>query len=351
MQDQASLRILLHRPHSGAGSVGVSVMPPAPLPIGRLFAGQKAAEAVERAALVFNICGAAQAAATGAALGVPPARDAGRRMLTETLRDHAVKLAVLWPEALGMTPDATALGAVSALAEDRGAALGRALLGADGLPADLAGFETWLDAADTAPARVLARLWRGWEPRWGAVTLPLWPGLSPSGLDLARAMWHGAPFETGLPAIHAAHPLLRAIATRQGRSLVWRLAARLVDAAAALDALAGRAPLPAARALGPGVGVAPAARGTMLVQGQLERGRVTALARLSPTDVALHEDGLMARALATLPAEPDAPLEAVARLVIEAVDPCLPYQLAFAPAAAAGPTEETPHVHRLRLLG
>jgi hypothetical protein len=350
MHDQGCLRITLHLPAKGAGWVGVSVAPPRPLPVERLFVGQTAEEAAQRAGLVFNICGAAQTAATGAALGLTATADAPRRILMETLRDHAVKLAVAWPEAVGMTPDAAAIGALAALKRDRGTALRLALFGPDGLPGDLAGFETWLDEADTAPARVLARAWRGWEPRWGAVTLPLWPALSATALDMTRAEWQGAPFETGLPAIHAAHPLLRAIAARHGRSLVWRLAARLVDAGAALEALAGRAMPPAPRSLAPGFGAAHAARGLMLVQGRVENRRVAAMSRLSPTDVALHPEGLMARALATLPAAPDAPLEAVARLIVEAVDPCLPSRIHFRPPDA-GQTEESSDVHRLRLLG
>lgn len=359
MQQPATLTITLHRLGGGTGGVGATVTPPPALPLDRLFGGLTAAEAAERAGLVFNICGAAQSAATAAALGAAPRADAPRRMLIETLRDHALKLAVIWPETLGMAPEHDALGAVASLPGDDGTTLRAALFGPEGLPRDLAGFETWMQAGATAPARVLAHVWQEWSPDWGKVRLPLWPGLSAAGIDFARAEWRGGAFESGLPALHADAPLLVAIAAKQGRSLVWRLAARLVDAAVALDALAGRAAAPVPRALGEGVGAAPAARGTMLVRGTLEKGRVTGLSRLSPTDAALHEDGLLARMLATLPAEADAPSMAVAALMVEAADPCLPHIIRASPpgedrrALGRDPKsiEENINVHRLRLLG
>jgi hypothetical protein len=345
MLDQPALRIVIDR--TACGAVVSAVEPPPPLPVARLFLGQSPQTAARRAAMVFNVCGAAQEAAVRAALGLAPDPGAPRRVLMETLRDHALKLAVGWPKAVGLDPDPVALAAVARLGADGGAALRAALIGPEGLPADLAGFETWLAAGRTAPARVLARVWHGWDAGWGRVDLPLWTtGDSPP--DFARAEWRGGPFECGLPAVHAAHPLLAALAARQGRGLVWRLAARLADAALALDALAADAPPPAAASPEPGFGVARAARGAMLVRAAAEDGRVTRLDRLSPTDAALHPDGLLARMLDTLPSAPDAPLAAVVALAVEAADPCLACTLTLADTATAAETDD---VHSLRLLG
>jgi hypothetical protein len=343
MLDQQTLSIRIDR--TACGMVVRDVVPPAPLPVARLFLGQTPVEAARRAGMVFSVCGAAQAAAVRAAFGLVAEPDSASRLLHETLRDHALKLAIGWPQALGHEADPLALAAVARMGADRGAALGLRLFGASGAPTDLADFEYWLKTADTAPARVLAAVWQGWDDAWGAVDLPLWsPAMGAP--DPAGAGWQGRPAETGLTAVHADHPLLRAIAARRGRGLVWRLAARLVDAAAALDALAHDLPPPLPRALEPGFGMAQAARGAMLVQGAIAGGVVTRLDRLSPTDAALHPDGLLARALDTLPTVPDAPLAAVAALLVEAVDPCLPCKLTVADKA---PAKETPDVHCLRL--
>lgn len=343
MLDAQTLFIRIDR--TACGMVVAEVEPPAPLPLARLFLGQTPEVAAQRAGMVFSVCGAAQAAAVRAAFGLPLAPDAGPRILHETLRDHALKLAVGWPRALGLDPDPLALAAVARMGADRGAALGLRLFGAEGAPGDLADFEHWLKAADTAPARVLATVWHGWDDAWGAVDLPLWsPAMGAP--DPAGGGWVGRPAETGLPALHAGHPLLMALAARRGRGLLWRLASRLVDAAAALKTFADDAPPPMPQALAPGFGMAQAARGAMLVQGGAAGGVVTRLDRLSPTDAALHPDGLLARALDTLPTAPDAPLAAVAALLVEAVDPCLPHTLTVADKA---PAKETSDVHCLRL--
>ena len=342
MLDPQTLQIRIER--TACGMVVSSVDAPAPLPVARLFLGQTPEAAAQRAGMVFSVCGAAQTAAVRAAFGLPVEAETGPRILHETLRDHALKLAVAWPQALGHDPDPLALAAVTRMGADNGAALGLRLFGPMGAPRDMADFEHWLDVADTAPARALATVWQGWDDAWGAVDLPLW---SPSmGVPDPDGAWGGQPAETGLPAQHADDPLLRALAAKRGRGLPWRLAARLVDAAAALDALAGRAPLPAPVTLAPGFGMAPAARGAMLVQGAAVGGLVSRLDRLSPTDAALHPDGLLARALDTLPTDPAAPLAAVAALLVEAVDPCIAHVIDWADPATP---KERPDVHCLRL--
>jgi hypothetical protein len=65
----------------------------------------------------------------------------------------------------------------------------------------------------------------------------------------------------------------------------------------------------------------------MLVQAAVEKGRVVAIARLSPTEFALHPHGVLATALDALPRQRRAPLRQVAALTLESVDPCLPHRL------------------------
>jgi hypothetical protein len=150
-------------------------------------------------------------------------------------------------------------------------------------------------------------------------------------VDFAAAEIGGGPVETGLAARAADHQLMAEVADRRGRGPVWRLVARLVDVARLAEGAA-----PAAFSPAPGFGVAEASRGTLVVRGATDgAGRVTAFARLTPTDAALHPRGALARALAALPADPAAPLAAVAALTVEGIDPCVPWRLTLREAAHA----------------
>ncbi len=305
------------------------VAPQAPR-VAHLVVGKPVEEAARRVGLVSNACAAAQEGAARAAFGLPPLPDAGLRIARESLREHALKLASAWPRAIGMAPDRTTLGAVAKLSADDGAALSAALFGPGGAPRRIEEFEEWMQAGETAPARVLHHVWTRWDARWARADLPLWrPGAPLFGVDWHAAEIAGGPVDASVAARVADCDLMREIAARRGRGLAWRLAARLVDAQRLIAGLADGAPDEVPLALDLGVGVANAARGAMLVQAAVQRGRVTALARLSPTDFALHPHGALATALDALPRQRRAPLARVAALTVESVDPCIAHRLVF----------------------
>ena len=312
----------------GAGGVEVRIDAPPALSIARMTAGKPPEEAARLAGLVFNACSAAQEGAARAAFGLPPAPGAARRIAEEALRDHALKLALIWPEALGLEADRAALAAVPLIKHDHGETLSKALFGRNGPPRRLAEFEAWMATAETTPARVFDRLWRVWDSRWGRATPPIWrPGLPFVEVDWLEGEIDGRPVETSVAARVADDDLLREIEARRGRGILWRLAARIADAARLLEELPDGAPSATPVEIEPGLGAAPAARGTMLARGVVERGRVTQYARLSPTDCALHPHGLLAHVFDSLPRRGRTPLERVAAFALESVDPCLPYRL------------------------
>ncbi len=294
----------------------------------RLFIGKPPEEAARLAGLVFNLCGAAQEGAARAAFGLPQRRDIGRRIALESLRHHALKLCVDWPEAVGLAPDRAALAHLGA-APDLGG-LARALFGAKGAPHDLAAFAAWRARAESAPARALALLWAEWRdaPASGP---RLWsPEHAVIAVDFARAEIDGAPVETGLAARMAGHALMRALEAERGRGLLWRLTARLLDAARLIDRLAAGGGEDAPRALGhgPGLGFAQAARGLLLARGAVAEGRVRAFHTLTPTDCALHPEGALAAAFdaaRTGGALDDAQITA---MLLESVDPCMQARIA-----------------------
>jgi hypothetical protein len=324
MIDGGALTVSLAR---SGGGLRIAVDAPPPVSLGRMMEGKTAEEAVRLVSLVFNTCAAAQEGAARAAFGLAQEPDVGQRIAYETLRDHALKLCVAWPLALDQRPDHAALAAVASLRADDGAALGRALFGPSGAPRHIDAFERWIADGETAPARALAHVWRRFDSRWGRASLPLWrPGDGWSEIDWEHAEIDGGPVETGVAArVRDAH-LMREIEARRGRGVIWRLAARLADADRILAALA-RGETAAPRRLAPGVGVAEAARGTLLIRASAHDGCVDSFDRLSPTDCALHHDGVLTQVLDSLPRRPGAPLRQVAALAMESVDPCVPCRL------------------------
>jgi coenzyme F420-reducing hydrogenase alpha subunit len=141
--------------------------------------------------------------------------------------------------------------------------------------------------------------------------------------------------------------LVTDLATDHGNGLLPRLAALLTELARDCAQLAGAArgdaavpPLGASLAVEPGIGVgaAPAARGLLIHRIALGAGASPASARVreyriaAPTEWNFHPRGVVATALTGLVRDPpaeDASLEARARLVVTAVDPCVDYRLAL----------------------
>ncbi|MCB1390308.1 MAG: hydrogenase expression/formation protein HupK [Rhodobacteraceae bacterium] len=270
------------------------------LPIAALVIGQPVATAAALLPRVFNLCRAAQLQAVTLALGGAVTPGTGE----ELLRDHLLKLFVAWPERLGQ-------GARPLPGNWKGApeALGRTVFGPAGVPATQADFADFLESGQgTAP--VLRAIDRAFA-RGEAVTpdLPL--------ADAAN-LWTGQPVENSPAARHAGHPVLRAIERTRGRGPFWRAAARLLDIAALVSAT-----FPAPESPAPGEALVPATRGLYGLRLTVQGGRITAFARVTPTDSLLARDGVLARSLASL----DAARAGQAALLLDILDPCSPVTL------------------------
>lgn len=303
-----------------AGAVRATLRPPQHPPIAEFLTGKPVEEAARLVPLVWNICAAAQEAAVRSALGFAMPEGLTGRIRAETLREHAIKLCAVWPGLLGEAAAREALGAAAHAADDPAAAdTLRAAVFAPltGAPASLSDLESWAKAGQTAPARAVARLLSDWDAGWGRADLALLDTAGP--VDWETATQAGQPVENAPACRLADAPLLTDIAARRGHGLLWRIAARLVE----LDRLLSGAPAEALAA----PGIANAARGAMYVRAAAQDGTMTGFARLSPTDFALAPGGVLETALATLPAEPDAPLRAIAQMIVETVDPCIATEL------------------------
>nr|WP_246337650.1 nickel-dependent hydrogenase large subunit [Azospirillum oleiclasticum] len=128
-----------------------------------------------------------------------------------------------------------------------------------------------------------------------------------------------------------------------GNGLAAHAAARLAEIAALPGRL--RALLPdltddAGRAApdavdGSGAGVVETARGRLAHRVRLERGRVADFRSVAPTEWNFHPDGALARGLTGAEAGPG--LEERVRLLVMALDPCVPWTLEIGTLAIGTP--------------
>ena len=157
------------------------------------------------------------------------------------------------------------------------------------------------------------------------------PGLTGACADgfTATPEWEGQPRETGALEREAGRPLIASLVRQNGNGLLPRLVARLSELASVpnrVEAILARieAAAPAsmpAEPNGTGLAQVEAARGRLVHWVRLEGGQVADHRILAPTEWNFHPRGVLASGLLTLPAGPD--IERLARLVVDAVDPCV----------------------------
>ncbi len=296
----------------------------------RWLVGRSVDEAARLVPRVFNLCAAAQGAASAAALGLrdPGAHDA---MRAETVRDHAIALFHHWPALIGAEPDRAALALLGK------SSLGKSSLGEPEGPApvavricgeagDLSAFtilelDAWLEAGSTGAARFLRQI-RAADPAWGRAELPS-VGLADIDAALVQPGALAARETTALDRVRRA-PVMTALLAVEGASLFARLLARVLDL---LWAAAGRADAPLSGVSPGGAGVAEAARGRLAHKARVLDGRVGAYQVLTPSVWNLAPGGLLERMLAALPSRRETAM--LAQLCVGAVNPCAPVTLAF----------------------
>lgn len=338
----------------------------------RLFPGRLAREAAPLARSLFAVCGRSQAIAAqaaGEAIRGEPAEAAERRarerrIAAETLVEHAWRLLVDAPRLAGREPAIAALAegrralapfladtkdmprATEALDWSRGTLLGRDP--ADFLAIDsLDAFREWLRWCATPVAGTCAQLLAD-DPGLGASDVGL---LAPGsdawiGRPLADAIdddsdfdahphLDGIPRETGPLARVVDHPLAAAAIGAWGRGFGARLVARLVESAALLDALAGKAAgHPATRPLEARHGAATTgaaaaiswvetARGLLVHRVALDGERIASYRIVAPTEWNFHPDGAFARGARDLAGGDAGTIEARVRRLVGSLDPCV----------------------------
>lgn len=264
---------------------GARIIPSPPLPLEALLIGRPVEDAAQMLPRLFNLCRMAQGTAALLALGLPGAEDP----TPEILRDHAARIFATLRQAFGLAPLPPPPLTAHHLFGPMGA-----------LPRTLADLMDWT-ASDQSIPLILREIGTLFPPH--VATAPVLPA-PPSPLA------EGA-YENSAAGRQTTHPLLQAVEARQGRGPLWRYLGLLADAEAAL---AGRLAQPE---LHEDIAVVQAARGAYALRLTQAEGRLTGLARRTPTDHLLAPGGALEQALSRCH-------PSLAPIVIALHDPCVP---------------------------
>ncbi len=375
MDFEGRLNIRLHA--RGGRVEAVEIRSSRPVHASRVFVGKGVEAALSLLPLLFSVCGTAQACAgvraCEQALGHSPGPETERLREAlvglETLQQHLWHLMLRWPAFLGEAPLEEAMIGARRLLDARrrqlspdegpfrpgrevgkirggepaaGEALVRLLAETVfGEPPEawlervaLAELEAWVAGRRTVAARlldqVMARNWQG----VGRSPVPHLPLLHEAQLRPAfredafveRPRWQGMCRETSA-LTRTRSPLLQRLHDTLGNGLLTRLVARLTEVARLALEPPALAPLPADGAgEGTGIGRAEAARGRLFHRVELDGERILDYRILAPTEWNFHPRGVVASSLSGI-AGTAAEIERQARLVVDAIDPCVGYDL------------------------
>ncbi len=361
----------------------VAIASSRPVFASKVFLGKSVPQALKTLPMLFTVCATAQALAAARACeqamgyqppaGVQRIRDCLVRM--ETIREHLWRILLDWPAFLGEAPERGGMAATLVLQTDYRRILtggGDPFLQPEelGVPArdmQLALIESlqsalaqavfhvppavwlemesraelneWMADGATIAARLLRRVAGDGNSGAGQCHIRALPFLDADRLAplleqddfFARPHWFGECCESSCTT-RVDSALLRDLRRHYGNGLLVRLTARLTEIAQlSLRLLANdgaEEPAQARLRANPGVGQVAAARGQLLHRVQLEGERITGYRILAPTEWNFHPQGVVAASLATLCGE-EAEIKRQAELLINAIDPCVGYDLDF----------------------
>lgn len=350
----------------------------------RILQGKTPSEALQLIPLLFSICGTAQSCAGVRAseqtlgLRASPETERLRDLLVnmETLREHLWRILLDWPSFIGAEADKLSVAEVMVLQRAY-----RQALCSDLDPFSLGGIDChpdtnvlksvveriaaflqhnvfnmtaaewlklpgetalvhWAESSETIAAQLITHIlhmdWSG----VGACDSAVLPILDEAQLHqsmqskdfVEQPQWLGQCCETSsLTRINS--PLLDSLKQTYGKGLLVRLVARLTEIAYLAERL-----LPDRAEDGddhksseqgvcnPGIGQSHAARGELVHRIILDGDVIHSYQILAPTEWNFHPQGVVSKALSELKGDREQ-LEKQARLLINAIDPCVGYEL------------------------
>lgn len=368
----------------------VTIVSSRPLQATRVFEGKTPEAVLAQIPLLFGVCRTAQstagARALQQALGIDraAATDAAHAILVqlETAREHLFRILIDWPAALNEGPDAAGMRSFElllpnfrkALFSDEEAFSLHAATRIDihALEIELAKLEDslaesvfgrptsewlnitrereledWISHTGTVAARFLRHIVdRGWSGVGSSASCFL-PDVSGSALNdilqpvnaaefIARPEWQDKACETSTFTRHHDCDLIQSLCRAYDNGLLSRFAARLVELAETPAFVRGLVMQlethnrPGANEdLLPGVGIGQveAARGRLVHRAVVENEVVSRYQIVAPTEWNFHPAGVVAKGLGRLRTSDEDVLRQQAAMLIQAVDPCVGYEL------------------------
>lgn len=364
---------------------GVSITSTRPVHASQIFHGKSVTETLKMLPLLFNICGTAQACAavraSEAALGITvlPETNTLREQLVrmETIKEHLWRILNDWPLFNDEPPDQAGMAEVLSTQREYRKVLcnednpfqpgatvhcheyANSEIVLNRLKTLLEGkvfgmqleqwldfekpdeIEAWANQQQGHAAKLIHRVIEaGWADAGRCEVEPL-PELEPSQLYssmqvstyIEQPEWQGHACET-TTLTRTRSALLKMLATEYGNGLLVRLIARLTELAKLAVELEGirdslnDSVLTPADALPHnfGIGEVEAARGRLVHLLEVECGNIKEYQILAPTEWNFHPSGVVVDALTNLQGNHDK-VEQQARLLINAIDPCVGYEL------------------------
>ena len=357
-----------------------------PVYAARMFQGKSIHEVQKTLPLLFSICGTAQAYAGVRAIEqargvqVKAATDAVRDSLVhmETLREHLWQILLDWPAFLGELPIKGGMAKLISLQSEFRRVItggGEAFVDSARLdypgnldllqslvaeialvleqqvfnmpPVEWLGIDSlqaindWAGSNDSVACRLLNFVQgSGWGGIGDSLVVSL-PDLAEDQIHrlmendefAARPQWLDQCCESTCHT-RTQSPLLALLVPQYGNGLLPRMLSRLTEMAQlSLELL----PEPSETGINdvesdvvsvqnPGLGQVEAARGRLLHRIQLNGERIRRYQIVAPTEWNFHPQGVVAQSLKTLSGDNEQ-IEQQARLLINAIDPCVEYQL------------------------
>lgn len=147
---------------------------------------------------------------------------------------------------------------------------------------------------------------------------------------IAQPQWAGKCYETGALSRNKDHPLIGALAQQHGYGLLTRQIARLIELANIPNQIERHAKMSNTEKSKKGFGQVETARGRLSHSVILENNTILDYKILAPTEWNFHPNGAVTSALQSLSALTNFAndeIEEIAELVIEAIDPCVAYEV------------------------
>ena len=351
--------------------------------IGKVLSGRTPDEALALLPLIFSVCGKAHlcvASSVFRSFGFDTgiAETPGQLVvLAENAREHLLRVILGWS---GDNPDAIKqlqVKQIMALVADMGvSAAGMTDEGCDAKAVldiatvldgilnskifsceaeqwlqmeNLTDLENWIQSTDTIASCYLGNICENNWQSVGAADVDFLPELSVSKLReklhgneadryVAQPYWLGKTFETGSLSRWHKHPLVASIINEYGTGLLARNIARLIELAGiplAMKVLVDRygeansfadKPEPVQDSI-VGIKSVETARGRLVHSLKMQGNVIAEYRILAPTEWNFHPCGSAAKGLQGLDCDSDDDLKLRAHMLVEAIDPCVDFEV------------------------